>query len=108
MDKSKYAFKKIKSCNKNHPKIFKKHINLWYYRNIFEDKLYNFLSNSIVTLGRSNWIVTNKKYGVLEVSNLTMYFENESDYQLEQLETIFGQWYGDKMIEITQKEMWNL
>ena len=90
------------------PKVYEsliERVNRWYYDDVFYDKIMEFIKNTTVGLGQTNWIVKHKDYGTLDLNSLNKYFPNETKYQQVYFRQIFSQWYDNKVIEISEKMM---
>jgi hypothetical protein len=90
------------------PKVYEsimERMNRWYYDNEFYDKIMEFIKNTTIDLGPTNWIVKHKDYGTLDLNSLNKYFPNETKYQQVYFRQIFSQWYDDKVMEISEKMM---
>lgn len=90
------------------PKVYEaimERVNRWYYDNVFHDKIMEFIKNTTVGLGQTNWIVKHKDYGTLDLNSLNKYFPNETKYQQVYFRQIFSQWYDNRVIEISEKMM---
>jgi len=90
------------------PKVYEfiiERVNRWYYDNEFYDKIMEFIKNTTIDLGPTNWIVKHKDYGALDLNSLNKYFPNETKYQQFYFRQIFSQWYDNKVIEISEKIM---
>lgn len=90
------------------PKVYEEiitNINKWYYDNIFYGKIQDFINNTRVGLGPTNWIAKHNLYGTLNLDRLSSYFPNETKYQQYYFGSLFNQWFENKVIEISEKMM---
>jgi hypothetical protein len=90
------------------PKIYEEiitTINKWYYDNVFYNKILDFINNTRVGLGPTNWIAKHNLHGTLNLDRFNSYFANETTYQQFYFGRLFNQWYNDKVIEISEKMM---
>lgn len=90
------------------PKVYEsliERVNRWYYDDVFYDKIMEFIKNTTVGLGQTNWIVKHKDYGTLDLNSLNKYFPTETKYQQVYFRQIFSQWYDNRVIEISEKMM---
>lgn len=90
------------------PKVYEslmERMNRWYYDNEFYDKIMEFIKNTTIDLGQTNWIAKHKDYGTLDLNSLNKYFPTETKYQQVYFRQIFSQWYDNRVIEISEKMM---
>lgn len=81
------------------------YVNNYYYTNILTKDLREFLDNTYVELGRSNWIFKHKVHG--EIDELGPYFTKENEWQIKAINTILKDWIQNKIIDTSEKMMEN-
>jgi hypothetical protein len=82
-----------------------KALNLWYSETIIGDKVQDLLSQLVITLGRRNWHVTWIGHGPMTRARFLEYFKNESDFQMDFISRMYNDWYENKVIDASEREM---
>jgi hypothetical protein len=79
----------------------------WFYENekVLLIPINEFIKNTIIDFGQTNWVAKHKDYGTLDLNRLNKYFPNETKHQQVYFIRIFYQWYDNKVIEISEKMM---
>ena len=77
----------------------------WFYENekVLLIPINEFIKNTIIDFGQTNWVAKHKDYGTLDLNRLNKYFPNETKHQQVYFIRIFYQWYDNKVIEISEK-----
>lgn len=86
----------------------KRYYDQWYYKNVFETKIRDFVDKCEIVLGKSDWEIKHKELGVLDEHNLHDYFIGEDQYQIEKLRGIFFSWVDNTKVDKSYHETKNL
>lgn len=84
-----------------------RYLNDWYLNNKLYDKVDYFLSQLVITLGSSNWVVTWVGHGVFTKEKILNYFTNEDKYHEEYIMHRYNEWYEQAVIDKSEKIMKN-
>lgn len=88
-----------------HHEYSMKYLNQWYSDVVLEDKVKDFLSQLVVTLGRTNWIVTWIGHGPIKNETIKTYFKKENSAQLKYINEMFNNWYERAKQDSSEKLM---
>jgi hypothetical protein len=91
-----------------HPKVIefcKENLNNWYSEKVIGDKVRDFLSQLVITLGVRNWMVTWIGHGPLTKNKILDNFKNESDFHTNHIMQMYDKWYEEKVIEASERAM---
>lgn len=83
----------------------KNYLNNWYIDEVLEEKVNDMLSQFVVTLGRTNWVVTWIGHGPITEETLRKYFIKESKEAFNYIMRMFANWYDKTIIEMSEKAM---
>lgn len=83
----------------------KEYLNKWYSETIIGEKVKDFLSQLVITLGSRNWVVTWIGHGPLSKNKLLNQFSNENEVVSELIIHMYDKWYEEKIIETSEKAM---
>lgn len=89
-----------------HEKIIsfaKEYLNNWYSETVIGGKVKDLLSQLVLTLGSRNWVVTWIGHGPFSKRRLLEKFINESSYHHDYILNMYDKWYGDAVIEASEK-----
>lgn len=79
------------------------YLNKWYVDNIFNDKVTDLLSQFVLTLGSTDWIVTWIGHGKLKPNTLRDYFKKENAHCFRYALGMYEEWYEKEVIEMSEK-----
>ena len=85
----------------------KDYLNSWYSETIIGDKVKDFLSQLVITLGPRNWVITWVGHGQFSKSILLKNFMNESGFHHKFIIDMFDKWYDDSITEASERVMRN-
>jgi hypothetical protein len=91
-----------------HEKIIsfaKEYLNNWYSETVIGSKVKDLLSQLVLTLGSRNWVVTWIGHGPFSKKRLLEKFINESTYHHDYILNMYDKWYGDAVIDASEKVM---
>jgi hypothetical protein len=78
-------------------------LNEWYSNTVIGDKLNDFFSQLIVTLGSKNWVVTWIGHGPLSQTKMLSNFAGESDFHTKYILSSYDKWYEEAVIEASER-----
>jgi hypothetical protein len=81
------------------------YLNKWYCDNVIGDKMKDFLSQLVITLGSRNWIVTWIGHGPISKDKILSLFKDEESNHHEFIMKTFDNWYEIAVIEASEREM---
>jgi hypothetical protein len=85
--------------------LTREYISKWYCDNLLDDKL-NYLYNQLViTMGRTNWVVTWIGHGKMDVYRFLEQFKGETHNVSAVVKSKYEQWYLDTVTEATERIM---
>jgi histidinol phosphatase-like enzyme len=93
-----------------HPKVIefcKEYLNNWYSEKIIGDKVRDFLSQLVITLGVRNWVVTWIGHGPITKNKILDNFKNEGEFHVNHIMGMYDKWYEEKVIEASERAMKN-
>ena len=77
-------------------------IGEWYCDNILDDKLNDMYSQLVITMGRTNWVVTWIGHGKMDVSRFLEQFRNEIPAVVAVVQNRYEKWYMDSVTDATE------
>ena len=77
-------------------------LNKWYIENVLDDKIDDFLNQLIITLGRTEWIVTWVGHGRITENEIVDKFK-EAEYHSSYITKKYDEWYFKQIIGKTEK-----
>ncbi len=80
-------------------------LNNWYSNAIIGDKMKDFLSQLVITLGNRNWVVTWIGHGPLSREKLLKEFRDESEFHHKFIEKMYDEWYEQAVIDASEREL---
>jgi len=83
----------------------KDYLNHWYSETMIGEKVRDFLSQLVITLGAKNWVVTWIGHGPVTKEKLLNQFSNENTYVYELIIQMYEKWYDENIIEASEKIM---
>lgn len=83
----------------------KDYLNHWYSETMIGEKVRDFLSQLVITLGVKNWVVTWIGHGPVTREKILNQFSNENKYVYELIIQMYEKWYDEKIIEASEKIM---
>lgn len=97
---------KEKSGENEHIKGFtREFIGKWYCDNFLDDKLNDLYSQLVITMGRTNWVVTWIGHGKMDVYRFLEQFRGEIPNVVAVVKSRYEQWYLDTVTEATERIM---
>lgn len=84
-----------------------KYLNEWYSVNVLNDKVDMFLKELVITLGRTDWLVTWVGHGKITKDKLLSHFMKEDKYHEKYILHKYDEWYEAEVIEASEKAMKN-
>lgn len=72
---------------------------------MLKEKVDDFLSQLVITLGRTNWLVTWIGHGQLTTIKLKEFFKKETDFQYRYAIGLYEEWYEQKIIDKSSQLM---
>lgn len=90
------------------PKIYQyciDSLNNWYSETIIGDKMRDFLSQLVITLGNRNWVVTWIGHGPLSNEKLLNEFKHESEFHHKFIKKMYDDWYAEAVIDASEREL---
>lgn len=86
---------------------YTKYLNEWYSVNVLNDKVDMFLRELVITLGRTDWLVTWVGHGKITKDKLLLHFMKEDKYHEKYIMYKYDIWYEQEVIETSEKVMKN-
>lgn len=83
-------------------------INLWYYNNVFKNKLDKFFNESTLVLGPRSWLVKHSLYGVFEEQKIASFFKDETNFQKNMIKEQYDVWYEKEIYIVSEMGFNNL
>lgn len=80
-------------------------IGKWYCNNFLDDKLNDLFGQLVITMGRTNWVVTWIGHGKMGVYRYLEQFRGEIPNVLAVVKSRYEQWYLDSITEATERIM---
>lgn len=96
--------------DKEHPNIINfanEYMNNWYSETIIGEKIKDFLSQLVITLGSKNWVITWVGHGQISKNTLLKNFKNENEFQQEFILNMYDKWYDEAIMEASERVMRN-
>jgi hypothetical protein len=90
------------------PKIYQyalDHLNEWYANTVIGDKMKDFLTQLVITLGSRNWVVTWIGHGPLSREKLLSQFKNENEYHHKFIVKMYDEWYETAVIDASERTL---
>jgi hypothetical protein len=90
------------------PKIYQyalNHLNEWYANTVIGDKVKDFLSQLVITLGTRNWVVTWIGHGPLSREKLLSQFKDENECHHKFIVKMYDEWYETAVIDASERTL---
>ena len=90
------------------PKIYEyavKYLNEWYADSVVGDRMRDFLSQLVITLGTRNWVVTWIGHGPLSREKILSQFQNETEFHHNYIMKMFDEWYEIAVIDASERAL---
>lgn len=81
------------------------HLNEWYADTIIGEKMKDFLSQLVITLGSRNWVVTWVGHGPLSREKLLGEFKDENDFHHKFIVKMYDDWYSTAVIDASERTL---
>lgn len=81
------------------------YLNNWYMDEVLEAKVNDLLSQFVVTLGRTNWIVTWVGHGPVTDISFQNYFKKENAHQFRYAKGMYERWYTEAVQDKSERLM---
>jgi hypothetical protein len=94
--------------NHETPKIYQyalNHLNEWYANTVIGDKMKDFLTQLVITLGTRNWVVTWIGHGPLSREKLLSQFKDENEYHHKFIVKMYDEWYETAVIDASERTL---
>ena len=88
--------------------MVKSDLNNWYAEKFIGEKVKDFLSQLVITLGPRNWIVTWIGHGQVSKNKILNLFKDENEFHHEYILTMYDNWYDEAVIRASEKHMSNM
>jgi len=82
-----------------------KHLNDWYADTVIGEKMKDFLSQLVITLGTRNWVVTWVGHGPLSREKLLSQFKDENEYHHNFIVKMYDEWYEIAVIDASERTL---
>jgi hypothetical protein len=90
------------------PKIYQyalNYLNEWYANTVIGDKVKDFLSQLVITLGTRNWVVTWIGHGPLSREKLLSQFKDENECHHKFIVKMYDEWYETAVIDASERTL---
>lgn len=81
------------------------YLNKWYCDTVISEKLNDFLSQLVITIGKTNWVVTWIGHGPITDDTLRQHFKKENGFQFLYIKGAYEEWYEKEVIEASERLM---
>jgi len=78
-------------------------IKEWYRVNVLDDKLIPFFRELVITLGKSDWVVTWIGHGPFTIEKLLNEFKDEKRYNEKYVIERYEQWFSEEVISASER-----
>lgn len=81
------------------------YLNKWYCENVIGDKMRDFLTQLVITLGSRNWVVTWIGHGPISKDKILSFFKDEENIHYDFIMKAYDDWYEMAVIQASEREM---
>lgn len=79
------------------------YLNKWYTNTVLTDRVNDFLSQLVITLGRTNWVVTWVGHGPVIEDTLKKQFHKENQFQYRYIVGMYEEWYEREVLDASER-----